>query len=156
MVKNGWIATYVLDAVASEKPTTDLGDEFKRKVRMFGHCWLLVFYGRMFSLMKMGPVYWLEMISHRLLRYSSGLLHVVLLLASIVLVVGSGGVWWLILLAQLALIVMALISSKTSARFTPFALAQYYVLVTLATLVALYQALFKGIEPVWERPKGTR
>ena len=156
MVKNGWIATYVPDAVASEKPTTDLGDEFKRKVRMFGHCWLLVFYGRMFSLMKMGPVYWLEMISHRLLRYSSGLLHVVLLLASIVLVVGSGGVWWLILLAQLALIVMALISSKTSARFTPFALAQYYVLVTLATLVALYQALFKGIEPVWERPKGTR
>jgi len=156
MVKHGWIATYVPDAVASEKPTTNLGDEFRRKVRMFGHCWLLVFYGRMFSLLRMGPVYWLEMISHRLLRYASGLLHVVLLLASILLAFGTGGIWWLILLAQLLVIAMALVSAKTAARFTPFALAQYYVLVTLATLIAFYEALFKGIEPVWERPEGTR
>jgi cellulose synthase/poly-beta-1,6-N-acetylglucosamine synthase-like glycosyltransferase len=156
MVKHGWIATYAPDAVASEKPTTNLGDEFRRKVRMFGHCWLLVFYGRMFSLLRMGPVYWLEMISHRLLRYASGLLHVLLLLLSVVLAFGTGGIWWLILLAQLLVIAMALVSAKTAARFTPFALAQYYVLVTLATLIAFYEALFKGIEPVWERPEGTR
>ena len=156
MVKHGWIATYAPDAVASEKPTTNLGDEFRRKVRMFGHCWLLVFYGRMFSLLRMGPVYWLEMISHRLLRYASGLLHVVLLLLSIVLAFGTGGIWWLILLAQVLVIGMALVSAKTAARFAPFALAQYYVLVTLATLIAFYEALFKGIEPVWERPEGTR
>ena len=36
------------------------------------------------------------------------------------------------------------------------ALCQYYVLVTLATLIALYEALFRGIEPVWERAEGTR
>jgi cellulose synthase/poly-beta-1,6-N-acetylglucosamine synthase-like glycosyltransferase len=156
MVKHGWIATYVPDAIASEKPTTDLGDEFRRKVRMFGHCWLLVFYGRMFSLLRMGPVYWLEMVSHRLLRYASGLLHVVLLLDSILLAFTVGGLWWLILLAQLLVITMALVSTKTAARFLPLALAQYYVLVTLATLIAFYHALFKGIEPVWERPEGTR
>ena len=51
---------------------------------------------------------------------------------------------------------MALVSAKTAARFLPLALAQYYVLVTLATLIAFYHALFKGIEPVWERPEGTR
>jgi cellulose synthase/poly-beta-1,6-N-acetylglucosamine synthase-like glycosyltransferase len=156
MVKHGWIATYAPDAIASEKPTTDLGDEFRRKVRMFGHCWLLVLYGRMFSLLRMGPVYWLEMVSHRLLRYASGLLHVVLLLDSVLLAFTIGGLWWLILLAQLLVIAMALVSAKTAARFLPLALAQYYVLVTLATLIALYHALFKGIEPVWERPEGTR
>ena len=156
MVRHGWIATYAPDAVASEKPTTDLEDEFRRKIRMFGHCWLLVFHGRMFSLLRMGPVYWLEMISHRLLRYASGLLHALLLLVSLVLAFGTGGVWWLILLAQLLVLAFAAVSSRTRARFTPFALAHYYVLVTTATLIAFYHAMFRGIEPVWERPEGTR
>ena len=156
MVRHGWIATYAPDAVASEKPTTDLGDEFKRKVRMFGHCWLLVLHGRMFSLTKMGPVYWLEMVSHRLLRYTSGLLHLALLLISIVLGFAEGGVWWLVLLAQVLLLAMAAVSRATAARILPLALAQYYVLVTAATLVAFYDAMFRGIEPVWERPEGTR
>ena len=49
MVKRGLRAVYVSDAVADEKPSTDLEDEFRRKVRMFGHCWLLVFRGRMFG-----------------------------------------------------------------------------------------------------------
>ncbi len=156
MVKHGWIATYAPDAVASEKPTTDLGDEFRRKVRMFGHCWLLVFHGRMFSLLRMGPVYWFEMISHRLLRYASGLLHLLLLVLSVVLAFTSGGVWWLLLLAQLVVLAAAAVSSRTRARFTPFALAHYYVLVTTATLIAFSHAMFRGIEPVWERPEGTR
>lgn len=156
MVKHGWIATYTPHAVASEKPTTDLGDEFRRKVRMFGHCWLLVFHGRMFSLLRMGPVYWFEMISHRLLRYASGLLHLLLLVLSVVLAFGTGGVWWLVLLAQLLVLAAAAVSSRTRARFTPFALAHYYVLVTTATLIAFWHAMFRGIEPVWERPEGTR
>ena len=156
MVKHGWIATYTPHAVASEKPTTDLGDEFRRKVRMFGHCWLLVFHGRMFSLLRMGPVYWFEMISHRLLRYASGLLHLLLLVLSVVLAFGTGGVWWLVLLAQLLALAAAAVSSRTRARFTPFALAHYYVLVTTATLIAFWHAMFRGIEPVWERPEGTR
>lgn len=156
MVKNGWLATYVPEAVATEKPTTDLGDEFKRKVRMFGHCWLIVFHGRMFSLLKMGPLYWVQMISHRLLRYASGLLHAILLPASLVLAVAVGNVWWWILAAQVFLLVLAYLSRRTGGRIGPLALAEYYVLVTLATLIALYDALFHGIAPVWDRPEGTR
>src|SRR3978361_73592 len=49
MVKRGKRAVYVPDAVASEKMTTDLEDEFHRKVRMFGHCWVLVLQGRMYG-----------------------------------------------------------------------------------------------------------
>jgi hypothetical protein len=51
---------------------------------------------------------------------------------------------------------MAAVSRATAARILPLALAQYYVLVTAATLVAFYHAMFRGIEPVWERPEGTR
>ena len=100
MVKRGRRAVYVSDAVAAEKPSTDLEDEFRRKVRMFGHCWLLVFHGRMFSLRRMGVVYWLQMISHRLLRYGSGVLHLVLLATSIVLALAEGGIYWWVLGAQ--------------------------------------------------------
>ena len=39
---------------------------------------------------------------------------------------------------------------------SPFALAHYYVLVTTATLIAFSHAMFRGVEPVWERPEGTR
>ena len=40
MVKRGRARVYAPDAVASEKMATDLEDEFRRKVRMFGHCWI--------------------------------------------------------------------------------------------------------------------
>ncbi len=80
--------------------TTDLEDEFRRKVRMFGHCWILVFKGRMFGLRALGPTYWVEMISHRLLRYASGLLHIALLASSIVLALARGGIYWWVLGAQ--------------------------------------------------------
>jgi len=56
----------------------------------------------------------------------------------------------------LFLLVLAYLSRRTGGRITPLALAEYYVLVTLATLIALYDALFHGIAPVWDRPEGTR
>ncbi len=41
---------------------------------MFEHCWLIVLRGKM--LRRLGPLYELQIVSHRLLRYASGLLHV--------------------------------------------------------------------------------
>jgi cellulose synthase/poly-beta-1,6-N-acetylglucosamine synthase-like glycosyltransferase len=156
MVKQGWIATYRADAVASEKPSTDLSDEFRRKVRMFGHCWLIVFHGRLFSLRRMGPRFWLQMVSHRLLRYATGPLHVVLLLGSVILALADGGLWWVLLGAQIAFLGLAALAPLTGGRSRLPALAAYYVLVTTATLVALWDYAVRGIEPVWERAEGTR
>ena len=82
MVQNGYRAVYEPSAGATEPMTTDIEDEFRRKVRMFEHCWLILFRGRMFGLRKLGPVYWVEIVSHRLLRYWSGPLHLVLLVTS--------------------------------------------------------------------------
>ena len=75
MVQNGYRAVYEPSARATESMTTDIEDEFRRKVRMFEHCWLILFRGRMFGLRRLGPVYWVEIVSHRLLRYWSGPLH---------------------------------------------------------------------------------
>jgi hypothetical protein len=146
----------VSDAVASEKMTTDLEDEFRRKVRMFGHCWVLVLQGRMFGIRALGPLYWLEMISHRLLRYASGLLHLVLLGSSIPLALSRGGIYWWVVGAQALLLAASLASWLTKGRIRLLAVAEYYLLVSAATVIALFEVATKGVKPVWERPEGTR
>src|SRR5947208_1415019 len=77
MVQHGRRAVYDPEPLASEKPSRNIEDEYRRKVRMFEHCWLIVLRGRM--LRGLGPPYLLEVLSHRHLRYASGLLHLILL-----------------------------------------------------------------------------
>jgi cellulose synthase/poly-beta-1,6-N-acetylglucosamine synthase-like glycosyltransferase len=144
MVQRGRRAVYEPAAHAWEKPTPTNETEYRRKVRMFEHCWLILLRGKMFR--RLGPLYWLELFSHRLLRYASGILHVVLLVTSLALV-RHGAVYVVVLSAQLLLIAAA------AARV---AIARYYVLVSWATLVALWNYLRRGVPPTWDAPEGTR
>ena len=144
MVQRRRRAVFEPDAVAWEKPSRDVEDEYRRKVRMFEHCWLIVLRGRM--LRGLGPTYLLEILSHRHLRYASGLLHLVLLGSSLALV-RAGLVYQIVLAAQLALLAAA------AARV---GIARYYVLITWATVVSLVNYLRAGVPPVWEKAAGTR
>jgi cellulose synthase/poly-beta-1,6-N-acetylglucosamine synthase-like glycosyltransferase len=155
MVKRGFRSVYAPRAVALEKMTTDLSDEFRRKVRMFGHCWLLVLHGRMFGLRALGPLYWVEMISHRLLRYASGILHLALLATSLVLALTDGGAYAVVLALHALFALCVLASMALRGRVRVLALTQYYLLVTLATLLALGDVV-RGVPAVWERAEGTR
>jgi cellulose synthase/poly-beta-1,6-N-acetylglucosamine synthase-like glycosyltransferase len=138
MVQNGRRAVYEPDAQAWEKPTPSNETEYRRKVRMFEHCWLIVLRGKM--LRRLGPLYALEIISHRLLRYGSGLLHVVLLATSLALVT-RGWVYDVALAGQILLLLAA------AARV---GIARYYVLVSLATFVALWNYLRRGVPATWQ------
>ena len=144
MVQRGRRAVFEPEAVAWEKPSRDIEDEYRRKVRMFEHCWLIVLRGRM--LRRLGPTYLLEILSHRHLRYGSGLLHLILLGSSIALV-GAGLVYQLALGVQLALLLAAV---------TGVGIARYYVLVTWATVASLVNYLRAGVPAVWEKAEGTR
>ncbi|HEX5448837.1 MAG TPA: glycosyltransferase family 2 protein [Gaiellaceae bacterium] len=138
MVQHGRRAVFEPAANAYEKPTATNEAEYGRKVRMFEHCWLIVLRGKM--LRRLGPVYWVEIVSHRLLRYASGLLHVALLATSIALVT-HGWFYDAVLAAQLALFAAALIG---------IGIARYYVLVSWATVVALVNYLRRGVPATWE------
>ena len=145
MVKLGRRAVYDRDAVAYEKPSRDLDDEYRRKVRMFVWDWQHLFEGRMLE--GVGPLYASQVVSHRLLRYSSGLLHVLLLGSSIALV-RSGPFYRTAVAAQLA--AGALAETGRRRLSAPGAsLAYYYVFVTWATVVALARYLRHGVSPVW-------
>ena len=73
MVQAGRRAVYEPDADAFEKPTPSNETEYRRKVRMFEHCWEITLRGAMFR--RLPPGYLVEVVSHRLLRYGSGILH---------------------------------------------------------------------------------
>jgi len=144
MVQRGRRAVYEPDAHAWEKPTPSNETEYRRKVRMFEHCWLIVLRGKM--LRRLGPLYWLEIVSHRLLRYGSGILHLVLLATSLALV-SRGWVYDVVLVAQVVLF---------AAAATGVGIARYYVLVSWATLVALWNYLRRGVPATWELAEGPR
>ena len=144
MVQNGRRAVYAADAHAFEVATPTNETEYRRKVRMFEHCWLIVLRGKM--LRRQPPGYVLELVSHRHLRYASGLLHVVLLAASVALI-GSGALYDAVLAVQLGLLLAAAVG---------VGIARYYVLVTWATLVSLWNYLRRGVPATWEAAEGTR
>lgn len=146
MVQRGRRAVYDPEALAFERPTPTNETEYRRKVRMFEHCWLITLRGSL--LRRLPPVYWVEVLSHRLLRYASGLLHLVLLGATGALVALDGGwLWWAALGAQGALL---------AAAAAGVGIARYYVLVTWATVVSLANYLRRGVPATWDAAEGTR
>ncbi len=144
MVQRGRRAVYEPRALAFEKPTPTNESEYRRKVRMFEHCWLIVLRGGM--LRRLGPVYALQIVSHRLLRYASGVLHVILLATSVVLAF-DGWVYSVVLAGQLLLLLAAALG---------VGIARYYVLVTWATLQSLWNYMRRGVPATWEAAEGTR
>ena len=144
MVQRGRRAVYDAEAHSYEKATPTTVDEYRRKVRMFEHCWAIVFEGKM--LRHLRPVYFVEVVSHRHLRYGSGLLHVVLLGTTIALV-GEGPIYQVALGLQLGVLAAAAVG---------VGVARYYVLVTWATLESLVKYLRRGVPTTWEAAEGTR
>ena len=97
-------------------------------------------------LRRLGPVYLVEVLSHRHLRYASGILHLVVLATNVALV-PQGLVYQVLLGLQLGLL---------AAAVAGVGIARYYVLVTWATIVSLANVLRRGVPATWQAAEGTR
>ncbi len=137
MVQRGRRAVYEPEALAFERPTPTNESEYRRKVRMFEHSWLIVLRGRM--LRGQRPGYLVALLSHRHLRYASGLLHLILLGSTLALF-RHGTVYAVALGLQLGLFAAAIFG---------VGIARYYVLITWATVVALWNYLRRGVPATW-------
>ncbi len=152
LVQRGRRAVYEPEAVAWEKPASDVEEEYDRKVRMMTRSWRPLLDG---SLARTGdPLFLAELVSHRVLRYGSGVLHVALFKSSLLLA-PRGGAYRLALLGQVGLLGLALAGRKRlpvpGAR-----LAYYYVSTTAATAEALVRYLRGGSLATWGKAEGTR
>jgi glycosyltransferase involved in cell wall biosynthesis len=153
LVQRGRRAVSDDSAIAWEKPATDTEDEYQRKVRMSARCWQHVASGRMFR--RVGPLFLLEVVSHRLLRYGSGILHVLLLVSAVVLAVQGLRLYEAMLALQLLWLLLAL-AGRMRIRIPLAGLSWYYLVITWSTLAGLARYLHVGVPVVWEQADGTR
>jgi cellulose synthase/poly-beta-1,6-N-acetylglucosamine synthase-like glycosyltransferase len=153
MVKRGWRAVYEPAARGAEKMTPDSEEEYRRKRRMMSRTWLILLRSGILSPRGYGPLYAVQVLSHRLLRYLTPFLHLIALGTNIALL-GDGWVYAVTLGLQLALLAAAALARLVPGR--PLQLARYYVLVTAAPAAGLWDSLRRGVSAGWEKAEGTR
>ncbi len=153
ITKDGRRAVYEPLARARERMAATIGDEFGRKRRMMAGAWGTMLTGGMLSPRGYGPLYALQIVSHRLLRYASPLLHLVALAANVALL-GEGLVYAVTLGVQLAVLAAAALAPVVPLR--PFRIARYYVATLAASAAGLWDFLRGGVPVTWEKAEGTR
>jgi hypothetical protein len=153
LVKRGRRAVYVPAARAVEKMVPTVEGEWARKRRMMSHAWPIVVRGGLLDPRGYGPLYGLMILSHRLLRYATPLLHVVIAIATLALL-RRGRVYALAAASQAAVLSAAAAGARVRVR--PLLVARYYVLTTAALAAGLYDWLRFGTEVGWEAAEGTR
>ena len=152
LAQEGRRSVYEPAARSVEKASRSSEDEFGRRVRMHAQGWTHLLSGRMFR--PADPLFVAQLVSHRMLRYLSGLLHVGLLGSSLALA-GRGGVYRTALAAQLAWLGLAA-AGRLRLPLPGALLAWHYLLLTSATLAGLARALRGDAPVVWEKAEGTR
>jgi len=140
-------------ARASEKLVPSLEGELARKRRMMIGLWDIVVGEGMLDPRGYSPLYLFELISHRLLRYLSPFLHL-LLFASNLALLGQGGFFRVTMALQVLFLLAALLGRWMP--ILPFRVARYYVEVTLSIALGLWDRWRQGPPAAWEKAEGTR
>jgi glycosyltransferase involved in cell wall biosynthesis len=157
LVKRGWRAVYVPDALASEPMVPSIEGELARKRRMMSHTWPIVLRGGMLDPRGYPAGYALMILSHRVLRYATPFLHVLAFAANIALVAADGGrsaLYVATLALQVALFAAAGLGGVVRVR--ALLVARYYVLTTASLALGLWDWLRHGTNASWEAAEGTR
>jgi glycosyltransferase involved in cell wall biosynthesis len=152
MEQMGLRAVYEPAAVAVEKPAAEPEDEYGRKVRTISRALGHILTGRAFRPTR--PLYTAQLVSHRVLRYTTGILHVLLLVSNLMLV-ARAPFYRRFLLVQLAGLGLAG-AGKARLPVPGARLAYYYYVVTKSTVAALVRYLRSGTPQTWDKAKGTR
>jgi cellulose synthase/poly-beta-1,6-N-acetylglucosamine synthase-like glycosyltransferase len=153
LAKRGLRSLYVPAARAEEKMVPTLEGEFARKRRMMVGLWDIVVGERMISPVGYTPLFAFELFSHRLLRYLSPLLHLVVIAANVALL-GDGWFYTATFVAQLALLAAALLGRWLP--LPPLRVARYYVMTTASIAAGLWDRARHGAPGRWEKAEGTR
>jgi cellulose synthase/poly-beta-1,6-N-acetylglucosamine synthase-like glycosyltransferase len=153
LAKRGRRALYVPWAGAEEKMVPTPEGEFARKRRMMVGLWDIVVREGMYAPRGYPPLYAFEIASHRLLRYASPALHLIVLAANLALL-GDGWIYAATLAAQLALLGAALLGRAVP--LGPLRIARYYVSTTASIALGLWDRMRRGAPGAWEKAEGTR
>ncbi len=154
LAKRGLRSLYAPGARAEEKMVPTIEGEFARKRRMMVGLWDIVVGEGMLIPRGYPPLFAFELFSHRLLRYATPFLHLLVFLANLVLL-GSGWFYYLTLIAQLALLGIAALSARLPDDAV-VRICRYYVLTQASIVLGLWDRLRHGPGGRWEKAAGTR
>lgn len=145
----GLRSLYEPRAVATEPAAASTAAEWPRKVRMLSRAWTELVHGGLADPRGQVPGYYAMLVSHRVIRYASGLLHLVAAACALALraraVLALHGAW----------LGLAAAGSRGS-RSPAAALAWYYLVVTAASVAGLVRLLRQGPQVTWTAAEGTR
>lgn len=143
------------DAIAFEKASEVITDEYKRKVRMNR-----TILGRILPDLQILNIYKYKWFSyfyfgHRTCRYLLWIAHFLLLLSNLLLVKHSL-LYLLILIGQILFLILALIRTFTRSNNKLLTMIYYYLITVLAQWVGVYNILTGKAKPYWEKAESTR
>jgi cellulose synthase/poly-beta-1,6-N-acetylglucosamine synthase-like glycosyltransferase len=154
--KDGWRSVDVPEARAHEKMVPTIEGEFARKRRMMVGLPDIVIADRMWDPRGYGVLFGYQILSHRLLRYASPLLHVAAF-GSNLLLLRRGRIYRLALAAQVGLLAAAAIGDAAPGPAGRIArIARYYALVTASIALGFWDRWRNGPPAAWEKSEGTR
>jgi hypothetical protein len=145
--RRGLRSVYEPTAVARERSLPKTEDEWPRKVRMLSRAWCEILTGDLLDPTGQPPGFFAALVSHRLLRYASGPLHLVVFAASLALArrdIRARG----ILALQMGGIALA-IAGRRGARVPLAGIAWYYAVVNAASVAGLARQLTQGADATW-------
>jgi cellulose synthase/poly-beta-1,6-N-acetylglucosamine synthase-like glycosyltransferase len=145
--RRGLRSVYEPAAVAREPALATTRAEGARKVRMLSRAWWEVLHGGMLDPRGQPPLYFAALVSHRVLRYASGPLHLLLFATSVGLARRdrAAGV---LMLVQLGAGGLALAGRRRPER--PLAgAAWYYAVMTAASAAGLARVLARRPDVTW-------
>jgi hypothetical protein len=145
--RRGLRSVYDSQALARESGLPTSEAEWGRKVRMLSQAWGEILSGDLLDPRGQPPLYFAALCSHRLVRYSSGLLHLTLLGATATLATREKSAR---VLLGFQLGFLALAAAGRRRPDLPLAgAAWYYVVVTAASIVGFARALARGPDTTW-------
>jgi cellulose synthase/poly-beta-1,6-N-acetylglucosamine synthase-like glycosyltransferase len=150
MARRGLRSVYAASALAEEPMVPSLEGEFRRKRRMMSRAFGTVLRGGMLNPRGYSPLFAFELVSHRLIRYASPLLHLIALGTNIALL-GHGWLYTVTLALQAAFFLAAALGAFVPLR--PLRLAYYYLLVTGSIAVGFVDWVRRGAPLVWEKER---
>jgi cellulose synthase/poly-beta-1,6-N-acetylglucosamine synthase-like glycosyltransferase len=151
--REGALSLYRPEASAREPVVPSLEGELARKRRMMVGLWDILFGERLADLRGYGPAFGFEILSHRLLRYATPLLHVLLLVAN-ALLLGAGTFYVVFFVLQVLFLLAAVFGRWLP--ILPFRVARYYVMTTASIGLGFWDRARRGRPGTWEKAEGTR
>ncbi|HEV8396212.1 MAG TPA: glycosyltransferase, partial [Vicinamibacterales bacterium] len=151
IVEAGWRGIYEPEAVCYEATSGGFNSEYKRRVRIVSRSWRAVFQASgVLNPFRVGLFSWC-LVSHKVLRWNTGLFAAVAGAAGLALLVQAVTHWALPTLGAIATAALAAGLTRGGRRIV--SMTAYFWVINVASVVGVAKGTFGRVSGVWSTPR---